>query len=175
MKAICSSRACGLLVGVSVITASLVVLWHQGYRANVTASLARGIYRIGAEPVERGSLVTFCLGGRYAGLAKSRDYLGSGSCPSGMRPLLKYVHGLPGDYVELDSKRGICINGKLLTNSTIKLTDSQGRFIASALVPGVIPYDMALVLSDRHAGSFDGRYFGLVPLDSLQTVTPQLR
>lgn len=37
--------------------------------------------------------------------------------------------------------------------------------------PGVIPSGMALVVAD-HPGSFDSRYFGFVPLDSLQRVEP---
>ena len=40
-----------------------------------------------------------------------------------------------------------------------------------ALVPGVVPPGMALVLAD-HPGSFDSRYFGFVPLESLQRVKP---
>ena len=41
----------------------------------------------------------------------------------------------------------------------------------SVLRSGVIPTGMALVLAD-HEGSFDSRYFGLVPLESLQRVEP---
>ena len=39
--------------------------------------------------------------------------------------------------------------------------------LPSALPEGVIPCGMALVLAE-HPGSFDGRYFGLVPLNTLQ-------
>ena len=41
----------------------------------------------------------------------------------------------------------------------------------SALRSGVIPSGMALVLAD-HEGSFDSRYFGLVPLENLRRVEP---
>lgn len=43
--------------------------------------------------------------------------------------------------------------------------------MSPALLPGVVPPGMALVLAD-HEGSFDSRYFGLVPLESLQRVEP---
>jgi type IV secretory pathway protease TraF len=49
--------------------------------------------------------------------------------------------------------------------------DSQGRALLSALPEGIIPPGMALLLA-KHPGSFDGRYFGLVPLDALQRVKP---
>ena len=41
----------------------------------------------------------------------------------------------------------------------------------SVLPDGVIPPGMVLMLAD-HPGSFDGRYFGLVPLDALQRAKP---
>lgn len=37
-----------------------------------------------------------------------------------------------------------------------------------------IPDGLALVLSDRHPGGFDGRYFGLVLIATLQKVEPVL-
>ena len=43
--------------------------------------------------------------------------------------------------------------------------------MSAALTPGVVPPGMALVLAD-HPGSFDSRYFGFVPLDSLQRIKP---
>lgn len=57
--------------------------------------------------------------------------------------------------------------------SPICTEDSHGRPMSAALTPGVIPSGMALVLAD-HPGSFDSRYFGFVPLDSLQRVKPLL-
>jgi type IV secretory pathway protease TraF len=41
----------------------------------------------------------------------------------------------------------------------------------SILAEGDIPQGYALALAD-HEGSFDSRYFGLVPLESLQKVKP---
>ena len=35
-----------------------------------------------------------------------------------------------------------------------------------------LPEGLALVLSDRHPGGFDSRYFGLVPMASLRKVEP---
>ena len=85
-----------------------------------------------------------------------RGYLQAGSCPSGLRPLLKRLAGLPGDYIEADAL-------------VIRSVDSQGRHMPSVLQSGFIPSGMAFVLAD-HAGSFDSRYFGFVPLESLQRV-----
>lgn len=138
----------------------------SGLRFNPTPSLPKGIYRLApvsdsgqeSTALARGDLVSFCLQGEFADLALVRGYLQAGSCENGLRPLLKRLAGLPGDYIEADSL-------------AVRVVDSQGRPMPSVLASGVIPSGMALVLAD-HEGSFDSRYFGLVPLDSLQRVEP---
>lgn len=136
----------------------LALAFATGLRVNPTPSLPKGIYRISQGTPGKGDLVTFCLDGEYAALAKERGYLEAGSCPSGLRPLLKRLAGLPGDLIEAGS----------LAARTV---DSQGQLMPSVSLPGVVPPGLALVLAD-HPGSFDSRYFGLVPLDSLQRVEP---
>ena len=142
---------------------ALALAFGAGLRFNPTPSIPKGIYRIVSgtpAPPEfmKGDLVSFCLEGEFAELALERDYLEPGSCPSGLRPLLKRLAGLPGDFVN-PYAFPICSE------------DSQGRPMSPALTPGVIPFGMALVLAN-HPGSFDSRYFGFVPLDSLQRVEP---
>ena len=132
--------------------------YASGLRFNPTPSLPKGIYRIVSGAPKKNELVSFCLEGEFAELALERGYLEPGSCPSGLRPLLKRLAGLPGDSVEPPA-------------FPIRSVDSHGRSMSPALVPGVVPPGMALVLAD-HPGSFDSRYFGFVPLDSLQRVEP---
>lgn len=127
-----------------------------GLRINPTPSLPKGLYRLASGAPAKGDLVSFCLEGEYAALAKERGYLHTGSCPSSLRPLLKRLAGLPGDTVNPDTLN-------------IRTLDSQGRPMPSALRGGIIPPGMALVLAD-HEGSFDSRYYGLVQLDALQRV-----
>ena len=151
------------LFAVIWLALALALTFGAGLRFNPTPSLPKGIYRIvsGAPAPKdfvRGELVSFCLEGEFAELALERGYLEPGSCPSGLRPLLKRLAGLPGDFVDPAS-------------FPIRSVDSHGRSMSPALVPGVIPSGMALVLAD-HPGSFDSRYFGFVPLDSLQRVKP---
>ena len=130
----------------------------SGLRINPTPSLPEGIYRVVPREPAKGDLVSFCLRGEFADLAGERGYLQAGSCNNGLRPLLKRLAGMPGDFIDAESL-------------AVHTTDSQGRPMLSALRSGVIPTGMALVLAD-HEGSFDSRYFGLVPLESLQRVEP---
>lgn len=138
--------------------ALIALLAGAGFRFNPTPSLPKGIYRIVSGAPEKDGLVSFCLEGEFAELALERGYLEPGSCPSGLRPLLKRLAGLPGDFVAPSA-------------FPIRSVDSHGRPMLPALAPGVVPFGMALVLAD-HPGSFDSRYFGFVPLESLQRVEP---
>lgn len=141
--------------------AGLALALGAGLRINPTPSLPKGVYRVSPGTPGKGDLVSFCLEGEFATLAGERGYLEPGSCPSGLRPLLKRLAGLPGDVVDP-------------AMFPIRSLDSRGRPMTPALIswtPGVIPSGMALVVAD-HPGSFDSRYFGFVPLDSLQRVEP---
>ena len=150
-------RARRVLFAVVWLALVLALAFGAGLRINPTPSLPKGIYRILPGSPQKGDLVSFCLDGDYAALARERGYLEAGSCPSGLRPLLKRLEGLPGDVVPSD-----------LPFQTL---DSHGRPMPSVLQSGLIPPGMALVLAD-HPGSFDSRYFGLVPLEELQRVEP---
>ncbi len=142
-----------------------------GFRS-ATASCREEFIAFPGAP-ERGDPVSFCLQNTsFAPLALDRGYLRPGTCPGGLQPLFKVVAGVPGDDVAL-APDGIRINGRLQPDSRACGKDSHGRSLPPvALHPGRIPSGMALVLSDDHPGGFDSRYFGLVPLDSLQQVKP---
>ena len=163
------------LSGAAVILLCLWA-WGAGYRCNPTPSLPVGLYRLAAGTPQRGEPVAICLSGPFADLAAERGYLKPGSCPSGLRPLLKRLAGLPGDLIQVD-RDGIRVTPAgspvacLWLESRIKTVDRHGRPVVSALTSGVIPAGSALVLGE-HPGSFDSRYFGLVPLDSLRRTVP---
>ncbi|MBD5646485.1 MAG: conjugative transfer signal peptidase TraF [Desulfovibrio sp.] len=164
----------GLLLAAFGLSVALSGLYLTGYRLNVTPSLPRGIYlEAGGQP-KRGDLVSFCLSGRWAQLAKERGYLAPGACNSGLRPLLKRVAALPGDEVLVTSDGIFTVSktDKKFWRTPLRRHDAKGRELPeSALRSGAIPQDMTLVLAE-HPGSFDGRFFGLVPLASLQRVEP---
>lgn len=163
-----------ILSSCSLTLAALSLFWIFGLRVNATASMPRGIYRLVPDAPERGDLVSTCLeDGSFAALALERGYLRPGACPNGLEPLLKRVAGMPGDLIEI-GQDGIAINGKLWPQSQAVSRDSLGRPLPEARGLGsrTIPAGLALVLSDRHPGGFDSRYFGMVPMASLRKVEP---
>lgn len=164
------------LLVIDLIVILLLAAWLIGFRINVTPSLPEGIYQISSESIERGDLVAFCLDADnpFSVLADERGFLGAGACKSGLRPLLKQLVGMPGDGLFLGPE-GIFLNGKLLDGTVRCDFDRHGRSLPpSLLAAGTIPKNYGLVLSQDHAGSFDSRYFGLMPLADLKKVRPIL-
>ena len=164
-------RLCGYVVaGVALL---LAIAWFSGFRVNVTPSLPLGIYRLAESPAKPGVPAFFCLDSPdFIRLAEERGYAGAGFCPGGLRPLGKEVYGLPGDRIGFDQGL-ITVNSQALPGSLAKDKDRQGRAMpASLLRPGIIPKGKALMLSLHHKGSFDSRYFGLVPLAALRPMEP---
>ena len=158
----------------SLTLAALGLFGLFGLRVNMTVSMPRGVYRLAPGAPERGDLVSVCLeDGSFATMALKRNYLRAGACPNGLESLLKRVAGMPGDLLEI-GQDGIAINGKLWPQSRAVARDSLGRPMPEAENFGsrTIPAGLALVLSDRHPGGFDSRYFGLVPMASLRKVEP---
>lgn len=161
---------CAISLSVSILG---VVFWHLGYRVNLTPSLPVGLYRLANGPLQRGQTVVFCLDDpEFIQLARERKYLAAGSCPSGLRPLLKAINGVAGDTIRRHGDL-IMVNNQVLAHTKILGMDSQGRTMPPSHLPsGVIPPGKALLLSQHHDGSFDSRYFGLVPIVSLRPVEP---
>ena len=157
------------------LLALTLLAWQEGYRFNASSSMPSGIYRIETtSSIQRGDLVAVCLGGNYAILAKERGYLRDGICPSGVQPLLKFVAALEGDIVRIE-KTGILITPKGKSMSCLwaarQEKDRQGRIITAQHIEGIVPQGESLLMTP-HQGSFDGRYFGFVSLNTLSKVQP---
>lgn len=158
------------------LTAVLVLvfwsLYDAGIRFNLTASMPIGVYKKTSSMPEQGNLVAVCLDNQFADMAITRNYVSPGQCPSGMQPLLKKAAALPGDVIVYDDKQGIFINNELWPHSIIQDVDSMGRVMTAVSLPHIVPENTILALSDRHDGSFDSRYFGLVKFEQIETVVP---
>lgn len=152
------------------------VCFELGFRINLTPSLPRGIYRIIGEAPQRGDTVAFCLEStKWNALAKERNYLFSGGCPSGLIPLLKKLVAVEGDVLTiLDDEISVDTGRKICTYEVGRAwaMDSEGRPMPKGeLKDGTVPKGQGVVLT-KHKGSFDSRYFGYVPVSAMTTVHP---
>jgi conjugative transfer signal peptidase TraF len=138
--------------------------WALGLRVNLTPSLPLGLYHRSAE----GGLVEFCPPAEAGALAAARGYRARGVCPDRHVPLIKPVIARAGDEVGIDL-RGIRVNGRALPNTQAHRFDHQGR----PLVPWPagryrVAEGTLWVASSWNDGSFDSRYFGPIPTDTVR-------
>lgn len=158
---------------VAALTVGGLVAGHSlGLRWNKTESLPPGVYQvteIDPATIQRGSMVMACPEQSPVQLdARERGYLPFGfGCPGGFAPLFKIAMAVPGDVVEV-TPAGITINGNPVANSSRLEADSEGRALPPLPASGTVPPGMVWLLSDYAPRSWDSRYFGPVPLDTVQ-------
>jgi conjugative transfer signal peptidase TraF len=137
-------------------------------RVNLSPSLPRGLYRPVPLPLARGRLVSACLPPTIARLGRARSYLPPGPCPGDSAPVLKILAAIPGDRVEI-THSGVLVNGARLRKSGAHSADSHGRSL-SPIPPGRYRLRRCYWLAAPHPDSWDSRYFGCLPRESLREV-----
>lgn len=136
-------------------------------RFNWTLSAPVGVYRELPGPSRRGDLALLCLPSGIESLGRARSYLSAGSCGSGSSPVLKQVVALPGDEVEV-RQDFFAVNGRMLDRSELRDVDSIGRPLAHVpLGHRKVPDGEAWVLGIYRERSWDSRYFGPIPIESI--------
>ena len=141
-----------------------------GARVNTTASFPVGLCWQLDRPAVKDDLVLFCPPHDVVFMiALARGYLSPGFCPSGSSPLLKRVVAAGSDHVVI-TLTGTTVNGVPVSNSRQRAMDPAGRPLPAYRLNSILPEGQVLLLSDHHAASFDGRYFGPVAATHLRGV-----
>jgi conjugative transfer signal peptidase TraF len=169
------------IVGLATMTGLALMAgyggWAAGLRINTTDSMPRGVWLTERTPphLAKGMIVVVCPPpGPAVRLALRRRYFRNGWCKSGSEPLLKPVVAVAGDVVQV-SAAGISVDGVPVPRSALLTRDSAGRKVMP-VAPGtyrVRPGQMWLV-SSYNPRSFDSRYFGPVPVSSVQGLARSL-
>jgi conjugative transfer signal peptidase TraF len=162
-------RSASVLI-IAFLAASLgqVAITGTGIRINVTGSMPRGLYhlRASSRPAKRGDIVAICPPFRVASLGRQRSYLGPGSCPESVEPLLKIVVATEGDIV-VTSPIGISVNENLLPESQQLQVDAVGRSLVCWSTPVYrMPSGMIWLYAPSER-SWDSRYWGPVPVGNV--------
>lgn len=128
---------------------------------NKTESLPPGYYvAVPMNEIHTGDLVVFDLPEDMKCYAVDRGWMGADE------PLLKKVGAVEGDTFQVDD-RFFSINGKYV--GPIFNKDSQGLPMPKKLRGSFeVPKGYILPIAPRRPNSFDGRYFGAVPLSSVK-------
>ena len=159
-----------LLFIIFIFSVGSYVSYKKGYRINLTESYPLGLYQIVNDlNISKNDMVLFCPpNNRFFKKAYLRGYIEKGLCPSGYWELQKKVVGLAGDHLQIDDY--VYINNNKIKNTKIFKIDPQGNdmyFMPNKDKNMVIPKGFMFVVSDYNELSFDGRYFGIVPINSL--------
>jgi len=165
------SRAAQVFFAVLILLGTADLLGNvcrRFVRVNLSPSLPRGLYRPVPLPLARGRLVSACLPLPISRLGRARSYLPPGPCPGDSAPVLKILAALPGDRIEITSS-GVVVNGARLRDSAAHTVDSHRRSLSSVL-PGRYRLHGCYWLAAPHPDSWDSRYFGCLPRDSLREV-----
>ncbi len=142
-------------IGIALIAAAHqehpLVVW------NASPSVPIGLYQVVRQPVNAGVLAVIKLPTAIAALAEERGYLQRHAY------LLKPIIASTGDRV--------CRNGRVVTiNARVvavaRSVDDAGRALPSWHGCGRLRDDEMFVLA-THFGSFDGRYFGPLNIDTV--------
>ncbi|NOT71872.1 MAG: S26 family signal peptidase [Hyphomicrobium sp.] len=128
-----------------------VVIW------NASHSVPVGLYQIADQPVVRGQLALIKLPSDIAVFANARGYLPVSAY------LLKPIVGISGDRV-CRIATVVTINARMITIASV--ADSAGHRLPRWQGCRVLRDGQIFVLATR-AGSFDGRYFGVLTVDSI--------
>jgi type IV secretion system protein VirD4 len=148
---------------------------NLGIYLNLTPSFPIGLYRAVSsfEPArDKGELVKVNLPDTsYFRLAQLDGYVQSG-ITSQFVPLLKRVVGVEGDQITIE-QNSVWANGKILQNSTIYKRDRKGRLLAAA-GGGVVPARHVWLHGENSAASYDSRYFGSLPVETVESVLKPL-
>lgn len=165
-----------ILIPTGLAVVGILTATALGVRLNVTPSVPTGLYlqhQVAPNPA-RGQLVVACLDPAIAavGQAITRGYLPVGDCPGRIAPVLKPVVAVAGDRIEA-TPAGITVNGELLRGTVAREADPQGRKLATPAQVYTVPAGSVLLLVNRNA-SFDGRYFGPVPVSNIRAAARPL-
>lgn len=147
----------------ALVAATPLLAWWLGIRLNLTASMPVGLYRAVSTPIQRNTLVLFCLPESIATYAHTRGYAPNGYCHGGVSPLGKRIVAIGGDTVVMTSA-GLEVNGVLIANSKALVRDGRNRMLPVLSVrSSVVPPRYIWVISQYSERSFDSRYFGAIP------------
>lgn len=135
------------------------------YVFNCTESLPQYIFRREERArdvtLKKGDFVEVCP--KYS---KIRNFVQikkgiTGTCDSGVKPFLKIVGAVAGDFVEINNVSGIIVNDKVL-KGTVALSSKIEHFNYKGYVP-----HRRYILYTQNPEGYDSRYFGFVDSDEI--------
>ena len=101
-------------------------------------------------------------------MGRQRRYLLLGDCPEGVSPIVKQIVAIAGDEIE-QQEDFLAVNGVVVVDrAPLRSFDSLGRPLDHAQLGHRLVADGEVwVLGSERSRSWDSRYFGAVPVESI--------
>ncbi len=163
-------RALAITAGAFLaVVAAIAAARLAGLHVNLTESLPPGLYRELDVAPAVGDLALACPpAGTATDLARARGYFLRGfRCRGRLAPVLKTVAAGAGDHVVAD-RTGLRVNGRRIPCTSPLPRDSAGRPLPAQIGSTVLAADQVWLTATYSPRSFDSRYHGPWPRDSLR-------
>lgn len=147
------------------------VAYAAGARINTSKSIPLGLYWATDAPLAKGDYVLFCPPETdIFAMAKKRNYIAGGFCPSDYGYMMKKILAATGDQITVAAD-GVFVNGQRLAHSEPAQYDLAGRALPHyRLNQYRLGASELLLMSDYSKSSFDGRYFGPIERSQIKGV-----
>ncbi|WFU40262.1 S26 family signal peptidase [Bradyrhizobium sp. CB82] len=153
-----------LTIVLAICGSAALVIWSgeevtPSYIWNASESVPIGLYRL--QPAGRLALTELVAVRPPEPLASFLDL--NGYLPTGV-PMLKRVLALPGQTV---CRNGLTISVDSIPMGQARERDARGRPLPSWLGCRLLASDEVFLMNWQSADSFDGRYFGPIPVSAV--------
>ena len=147
------------------------IFFMLGGVVNTGSSIPAGLYWKVDKPLAVGKTVVFCPPNLPAFQdARNGDLIEGGSCPDNYASLMLKVAGKPKNVVTVNED-GVYVNDILLPKSKPLGQDKEGRPMPTfRLNHYELKDNEVLLMSDSDENAFDGRYFGPIETDQVDSV-----
>jgi conjugative transfer signal peptidase TraF len=143
----------------------------MGGLVNTGSSIPPGLYLKVDKPLAIGRAVVFCPPNRPEFQeARSRGTISGGNCPDNFDDMMLKVAAKFKDKVTINGS-GVYVNENLYPQSKPLAQDQEGRFMPQLTLDNyVLKEHELLLMADSANDAFDGRYFGLIDVDQVDSV-----
>lgn len=157
------------------IAAMLLLLcggfFTMGGLVNTRTTVPAGLYWKVDKPLAVGKIVLFCPPNRPEfQAARENGWIGSGNCPDNFEQLMLKVAAKYKNTVTINDS-GVYVNNVLYPQSKPSEKDKEGRAMPILTLDNYeLKENEILLMSDASGEPFDGRYFGLIDVEQVDSV-----
>jgi conjugative transfer signal peptidase TraF len=143
----------------------------MGGLVNTSSTIPLGLYWKVDEPLAIGKIVVFCPPNKPEFQeARDRGAIKSGSCPDNFDNMMLKIAAKYKNTVTINNN-GVTVNDVLYPQSKPLAQDQEGRAITQLKLDHYeLKENEILLMSDSDSNPFDGRYFGLIDVEQVDSV-----